>query len=38
MFCKKCGENVKDGELFCNSCGTPVDSNQTEKISGNVNN
>ena len=24
MFCKKCGNQLKDGVAFCNKCGTPV--------------
>lgn len=24
MFCKKCGKQIKDGMLFCSSCGTKV--------------
>ena len=26
MFCRKCGQQIKDGEKFCHSCGTPVDA------------
>lgn len=25
MFCRKCGQTIKDGEKFCHSCGTPVE-------------
>lgn len=25
MFCRKCGQKIKDGEKFCYSCGTPVE-------------
>lgn len=24
MFCKKCGNQVEDGQAFCGKCGTPV--------------
>lgn len=27
MFCKKCGNQMPDGSLFCASCGTPQDTN-----------
>ena len=26
MFCRKCGQQIKDGEKFCHSCGTPADA------------
>lgn len=26
MFCKKCGNSLKEGERFCGKCGTPVDN------------
>ncbi len=26
MFCRKCGNQIPDGEKFCNQCGTPVAS------------
>lgn len=25
MFCKSCGEKIKEGQLFCTKCGTAVD-------------
>lgn len=25
-FCRNCGAEIKDGEKFCQSCGTPVDA------------
>lgn len=28
MFCLNCGERLKDNEIFCHYCGTPVDSNK----------
>ena len=29
MFCKKCGNELKDGAQFCGKCGTPVTDAQT---------
>lgn len=26
MFCKKCGNSLKEGERFCGKCGTPTES------------
>lgn len=26
MFCKKCKQTIKDGDKFCHSCGTPVET------------
>lgn len=30
MFCEKCGNELPDGVRYCNKCGTPVSSVQTE--------
>lgn len=35
MFCKKCGKEIKDGELFCPSCGHKVGEDVKEVSSNN---
>ena len=32
MFCKNCGNEIKENSRFCDSCGTPVISPETEVI------
>jgi uncharacterized membrane protein YvbJ len=32
MFCKNCGNQVKDGIAFCNNCGTPLAQGETVHI------
>lgn len=32
MICKKCGNEIKDGEKFCGKCGTQVEISQQDKI------
>ena len=34
MFCKNCGKEIKEGDVFCGRCGTPV-LTQTEEPKGN---
>ena len=31
MVCKKCGEEIKDGNNFCTNCGTPVNKVENNK-------
>ena len=31
MKCKKCGSEIKDGNLFCVNCGTSIESNKVEE-------
>ena len=31
MICKKCGNEIKDGEKFCGKCGTKNDGQNTDK-------
>lgn len=30
MFCKECGNQLKDGVAFCNQCGTKIETNAAE--------
>lgn len=32
MFCKKCGNEIKDGEKFCAVCGTPVETAPMQSV------
>lgn len=38
MFCKKCGKDIPAGNMFCNYCGTRVDSNDRDFSSQNTTN
>lgn len=38
MFCKNCGEEIKEGSLFCANCGTGVQGDRTEKVLTDVEN
>lgn len=37
MYCKKCGNIVKEGELYCLNCGNFVEENTSVKNNNNVN-
>lgn len=32
MFCKKCGNEIKNGEKFCAACGTPVETAPMQSV------
>ena len=32
MYCENCGNQIKDGALFCNKCGTKVDYSEDESV------
>ena len=32
MFCLKCGNEIKEGMMFCNRCGSPVDKAIQERL------
>lgn len=32
MFCKKCGNEIKDGEKFCAACGTPAETAPVQSV------
>lgn len=37
MYCSKCGNELKETDLFCNKCGTKIEDNiNTSKINGEV--
>jgi len=41
MFCKKCGQEIKDGDKFCPNCGTevnPSNTNSNSAFSDDINN
>lgn len=37
MFCKKCGNEIKEGNVFCTNCGTPIEITKINKKTSNNN-
>ena len=33
MYCKKCGKEIKDGDLFCSGCGVTLKNEKTTDLS-----
>jgi len=37
MYCKTCGKEIKEGDVFCGFCGAKVDDKKDETISSDLN-
>jgi hypothetical protein len=38
MYCKTCGKEVKEGDIFCGYCGARVDDQKENNMSNDLNN
>lgn len=36
MFCKNCGNEIKDGVKFCGKCGMKVQAKVADKVHGRI--